>query len=119
MPIVAVAVPATLAAGFSLGLGIADLVSYGLDSPWDDGWAVVDVIAGALTLSVGLVLVGMGFDGRPDSNRYGPGLFAALWGAHLIGHGVWSLLGNDREPPVELQVAPMEGGGRFAVTGPF
>lgn len=118
-PVLAVGVPAAFAGGFALGLGIADLVSYGIDSPWDDGWAVVDLVVGGITVVVGAVLFAMGFDGRSDSNRYGPGIFAFAWGAHLVGHGIWSLLANDREPPVDLEVAPTEGGARFAVTGPF
>ncbi len=75
-PIVAVGVPAALAAGFSLGLGIADLVSYGMGSPWDDGWAVVDLVVGGITLVAGAALFGTGFDGPPDSDRWGPGIYA-------------------------------------------
>jgi hypothetical protein len=116
-PVLAVGIPAALAAGFSLGLGIADLVSYGIDSPWDDGWAVVDVVIGTVTLVAGAVLIGTGLVDRPDSNRYGPGVFAVAWGAHLLGHGIWSLLTNDEAPDVELEVAPGEGGARFVLTG--
>ncbi|MDX2089598.1 MAG: hypothetical protein SFX73_17215 [Kofleriaceae bacterium] len=89
-----------------LGLGIADLVSYGLDSPWDDGWAVVDLVVGGLTLGAGAVFMSVAAGANDGGEGWlAVGIPTAVWGGHLVGHGIWSLLNNDRPPPVSVSVS--------------
>ena len=110
------------AGGFVLGLGIADFVSYGIDSPWDDGWATVDIVLGSLLMLPGLGFLGTGFalaaQGNDASAAIGGGFAYLAWGGHLLAHGIWSLENNDRaRPPVS--VAASGDGVSVSVQGSF
>lgn len=95
--------------GLTLGLGIADFVSYGMDSPWDDGWATVDIILGSLLTVAGLSFLGMGLSLQGQGIDAGPsiggGVAYLAWGGHMLAHGIWSLDDNDRPPPVSVAVS--------------
>ena len=107
--LVAVGIVGVAAQGFVLGLGIADLVSYGIDSPWDQGWAIVDIVVGSLCAIGGLSLLSAGLSneaqGTPSSGLIGAGVGYTAWGTHLLMHGVWSLTRGERAPPVSVAVS--------------
>src|SRR5262245_66367088 len=52
--VVALSVPSLLLGLGILALAVADVVSFAADSPWDDGWAVVDIITGSVFAVAGI-----------------------------------------------------------------
>jgi hypothetical protein len=94
-------VPYTAFSAASLALSVADLISYGLESPWSDGVAVLDFVGAGLNLLAGSLV----FFITDDPGWQGMG--AAHFGvsAHLLAHGIWSLATND-PPPLAVAVGP-------------
>lgn len=112
--------------GWALGLAVADTVSFAMGSPWDDGWAAVELTTACVLLtgwaaaSIYSLVLGLGND------AYGAWLYpfglaqpAGLLGGYLLAHSIWSLATNDRAPEIGAWLAPTEGGLGAGVTGAF
>jgi len=112
--------------GWALGLAVADTVSFAMGSPWDDGWAAVELTTACVLLtgwaagSIYSLVLGLGNDAY-SAWLYPFGLAqpAGLLGGYLLAHSVWSLATNDRAPGVGAWLAPTGEGIRAGITGTF
>ena len=104
----------------TLTLSVADVVSFAMNTPFDDGWAVVDVVVGGLLTLAGtgaLVYFAAIDENVPGIGGLGAGVLAL--GALNITHGAWSLATNDRPPGLAPAISPIEGGAMASIAGTF
>ena len=123
--VAAIVVPTAAAGLWTLGLTIADIVSFATGSPWDDGWAAVDIITAVPLIagSVAFIVAGASLASSNEAHvGYGiAALSFGVFGGFLLGHGIWSLAHNDAPAARAWSpyVAPMEGGATAGVGGVF
>lgn len=116
--LVPIMVGSCVAGAAELVLIVADLYSWGAQTPFDDGWAIFDIIMGSLWTTAGAigavwyVTVEQGVPGA-----LGGGGLAV--GALHIAHGVWSLAKNGRPPPVAPAVSVNGDGATITLVGSF
>lgn len=111
---------------FAVTMVVADTISFALDSPWDDGWAIVDIVAGGVlvagwaALSIAALVQGLENDAYGRWHLWAAASIApGLLGGYLLSHGIWSLSENDRAPPPRAIIAPTDGGAIVQVFGLF
>lgn len=110
----------TIAGAAALAISVADVVSFAMGSPFDDGWAVVDIVLGGIWTLAGAV--GLGIASAHDAlDSWVTGISAAgiALGALNITHGAWSLATNDRPPGLAPAISPIEGGAMASIAGTF
>lgn len=102
-----------------LALVVADIYSWAAGTPFDDGWAAVDLVVGALWVVGGAATLAYFVDAQvADVFPMISGGVLALGALH-IAHGAWSLATNDPPPPVAPGVALSAGGAHFTLAGSF
>jgi hypothetical protein len=125
--VAAIVIPPGIVGLGVLALAVADVVSFAMDSPWDDGWAIVDLITGSLFAVGGIITLGaiaaLDYDPVAQGAAGGVGAGLLAFAGLFIGHGAWSLANNDRIDVPYVGVlpflAPVEGGGLAGVGGSF
>ncbi len=125
---VEIALTSAVVAGAALGVGftVADTISFAMNSPWDDGWAGVEIgVASAFlitwaALSIAALDVGLRNDAYGMWQTYlGYSVAPGVIGGYILSHAIWSLSENDRPPPATLTVAPTAEGAIASVAGAF
>jgi hypothetical protein len=106
----------------AVGLTVADVVSFSTGRRFDEGWAIVEIVFGGLSIAGSAVSLSYlaTTDGGLSTWIAGVAVGGIALGGLQITHAAWSLGGSrGPAPPIAPVVTPMAGGAFAGLTGSF